>query len=60
MKKFYMHAKDSVISYFNFIWYLYNIFAIYRTEKTENGINVSIEGIFDEYNKFYNNLFKQQ
>jgi hypothetical protein len=60
LKKLYMHAKDSVVSYFNFIWYLYNIFAIYRAEKAENGINVSIEGIFDEYNKFYNNLFKQQ
>jgi hypothetical protein len=60
LKKFYVHAKDSVISYFNYIWYLYNIFAIYRAEKAENGIKMSIEGIYDEYNKFYNNLFKQQ
>jgi hypothetical protein len=59
LNKFYMHAKDSVISHFNFIWYLYDILAIYRAEKAENGINVSIEGIFDEYNKFYNNLFKE-
>ncbi len=60
LNKFYMHAKDSVISHFNFIWYLYDIFAIYRAEKAENGTNVSIEGVFDEYNKFYNNLFKEQ
>ncbi len=58
LNKFYMHAKDSVISHFNFIWYLYDILAIYRAEKAENGMNVSIEGVFDEYNKFYNNLFK--
>ncbi len=54
-----MRAKDSVISHFNFIWYLYDILAIYRAEKAENGINVSIEGVFDEYNIFYNNLFSR-
>jgi hypothetical protein len=42
LNKFYMHAKNSVISYFNFIWYLYDILAIYKAEKAENGINISI------------------
>ncbi len=59
LNKFYMHAKESVLSHFNFMWYLYDILAIYRAEKSENGEKVSIEGIYDEYNKFYNDLVKE-
>ena len=59
MHKFFVWSKDSVISYFNFVSWLFNMFSLHRYEQEKQGLSSPLESIIDDYKRTINLIVKK-
>ncbi|MEA3357227.1 MAG: transposase [Patescibacteria group bacterium] len=54
LKSFFLRERVSTESYFNFVFWLFNVLSLYRYAMTKEGTVLPIETIVDEYKREFN------